>query len=124
MKIRARVRMMGREEIKAGEPISRILSAAHRDFARRAPGRPFLWAAHCCAAPAAYPRVDLALLAERDYGPDRPSPPIWPCSARGLPCPRRHHRGGGLLPHRFTLTERFPRKGERREVLPRAAHRV
>jgi len=47
----------------------------------------------------------------RANGPDQPSPPIWPCSARGLPCPRRHRRGGGLLPHRFTLTGRFPRMG-------------
>src|SRR5258706_1164755 len=30
--------------------------------------------------------------------------PIWSCSARGLPCPRRRRRGGALLPHRFTLT--------------------
>ena len=31
-------------------------------------------------------------------------PPIWPCSARGLPCPGRRRPGGGLLPHLFTLT--------------------
>ncbi len=31
-------------------------------------------------------------------------PPIWPCSARGLPCPDRRRPGGGLLPHLFTLT--------------------
>jgi len=30
--------------------------------------------------------------------------PIWPCTAWGLPCPRCHHRSGGLLPHLFTLT--------------------
>jgi hypothetical protein len=30
--------------------------------------------------------------------------PIWPCSAWGLPCPRRCRRGGALLPRRFTLT--------------------
>ena len=108
----------------AGEPVSRILSAAPRDRSRTATRRPFLWAAHCCATPAAYPRVDdpapdrsgagralrRAVKAPlRVRGPDQPSPPIWPCSARGLPCPRRHHRGGGLLPHRFTLTERLPR---------------
>src|SRR5262249_52319014 len=29
--------------------------------------------------------------------------PIWPCSAWGLPCPRRCRRSGALLPHRFTL---------------------
>jgi hypothetical protein len=38
-------------------------------------------------------------------GPGQPFPPIWPCFARGLPCPRCCHRGGGLLPHLFTLTK-------------------
>ena len=33
----------------------------------------------------------------------RPSPCLS-CIARGLPCPRRCLRGGGLLPHLFTLT--------------------
>ena len=99
------------KSLEAGEPISRILSSARCGFPRHALGRPFLWAAHRCAAHAAYPRVDLAPLARRDYGPDQPSPPIWPCSARGLPCPRCRHRGGGLLSHRFTLTDRFPRMG-------------
>jgi hypothetical protein len=43
---------------------------------------------------------------ERDaYGPGRPSPPIWPCSTRGFPCPGCCHPGGGLLPHLFTLTK-------------------
>src|SRR6476661_3704134 len=36
--------------------------------------------------------------------------PIWPCSAWGLPCPRRCRRGGALLPHRFTLAV-LPREG-------------
>ncbi len=30
--------------------------------------------------------------------------PIWPCSARGLPCLPRHRESGALLPHPFTLT--------------------
>ncbi len=38
------------------------------------------------------------------YGPGQPSPPIWPCTTRGFPCPECHHPGGGLLPHLFTLT--------------------
>src|SRR6267154_3160130 len=38
--------------------------------------------------------------------PGRLSPPIWPCTTRGFPCPRCHHRGGGLLPHLFTLAKR------------------
>jgi len=36
--------------------------------------------------------------------PGQLSPPIWSCTSRGLPCPRCCHRGGGLLPHLFTLT--------------------
>jgi hypothetical protein len=38
--------------------------------------------------------------------PGRLSPPIWPCTTRGFPCPRCHHRSGGLLPHLFTLAKR------------------
>lgn len=34
----------------------------------------------------------------------RLSPPIWPCSDRGLPCHTRCRVRGGLLPHPFTLT--------------------
>ena len=30
--------------------------------------------------------------------------PIWSCSLGGLPCPPCYQAGGGLLPHRFTLT--------------------
>src|SRR4051794_38571766 len=36
------------------------------------------------------------------------SPLIWPCSDWGLPCHRCCQRRGGLLPHRFTLTQRSP----------------
>src|SRR5687768_14128609 len=36
-------------------------------------------------------------------GADYPSPPIWPCSGRGLPCHMCYHMRGELLPHRFTL---------------------
>src|SRR5579872_5034650 len=36
-------------------------------------------------------------------GAGRTSPPIWPCSDRGLPCPHTYVWSGGLLPHRFTL---------------------
>jgi hypothetical protein len=34
------------------------------------------------------------------------SPPIWPCTTRGLPCRPDCSGRGGLLPHRFTLTRR------------------
>src|SRR5437016_941471 len=66
---------------------------------------------------AAYPRVFVRrgfLRNERSTSsqedvlnePGRLSPPIWPCTARGFPCLRRHHRSGGLLPHLFTLAKR------------------
>jgi len=45
------------------------------------------------------------LLRATSYGPGRPSPPIWPCSTRGFPCPGCCHPGGGLLPHLFTLAQ-------------------
>src|SRR5258707_4399356 len=38
--------------------------------------------------------------------PGRLSPPIWPCTTRGLPCLRCCHRSGGLLLHLFTLARR------------------
>ena len=52
------------------------------------------------------PEGQSAALFERDaYGPGQPSPPIWPCSTRGFPCPECRHPGGGLLPHLFTLAK-------------------
>src|SRR5712692_2696456 len=49
-------------------------------------------------------------LHERGFSePGRLSPPIWPCTTRGFPCPRCCHRGGGLLPHLFTLAKRCER---------------
>ena len=45
-------------------------------------------------------------LPEGSIEPGRLSPPIWPCTTRGFPCPRCCHRGGGLLPHLFTLAKR------------------
>ncbi len=59
----------------AGEPISRILFAAPRDRSRTATRRPFLWAAHCCATPAAYPRVDPPVPCETGVT-GRTSPPL------------------------------------------------
>jgi len=50
-------------------------------------------------------RLDSSSLPEGPNELGELSPPIWPCTTRGLPCPRCCHRGGGLLPHRFTLTE-------------------
>ena len=82
----------------------------------RTAGRPFLWAAHYCAALATYPKV---LRTEQARGPPsqpalsiscenmqrrRDSLPIWSCSVWGLPCPSHYWSGGALLPHLFTLT--------------------
>jgi hypothetical protein len=39
-------------------------------------------------------------------GAGRSSPPIWSCSAWGLPCRPDRSRRGALLPHLFTLTRR------------------
>ena len=73
-------------------------------------GRPFLWAAHYCAAQATYPEVVArragtcpAKLALRTG-----SLPIWSCSVWGLPCPLHYCGGGALLPHLFTLTQALP----------------
>src|SRR6266852_4129869 len=53
------------------------------------------------------PRMERVHFHERSLiEPGRLSPPIWPCTARGFPCPRCHHRSGGLLPHLFTLAKR------------------
>ena len=46
---------------------------------------------------------DSSGLPEGYNGPGQPSPPIWPCTTRGLPCLERCRPSGGLLPHRFTL---------------------
>jgi len=42
--------------------------------------------------------------ASRLSEPGQLSPPIWSCTARGLPCLQHCCRSGGLLPHLFTLT--------------------
>ena len=55
--------------------------------------------------------------------PGRLSPPIWSCTARGLPCQQHYCRRGGLLPHLFTLTcVRTIRR--RPEGFPSGYHRV
>ena len=40
-------------------------------------------------------------------GAGRSSPPIWSCSAWGLPCQPDCSGRGALLPHLFTLTRRY-----------------
>ena len=85
-----------------GRTVSRVLFEAY-GFPRR-----LRWSSvwDGCRQPpqAAYPR--LPSLALGSFGVGHTSPLIWPCSDRGLPCPLAYARGGGLLPHRFTLTRR------------------
>jgi len=51
--------------------------------------------------------LDSSSLPEGRSEPGRLSPPIWPCTTRGLPCHPDCSGCGGLLPHRFTLTVHF-----------------
>ena len=61
---------------------------------------------------AAYPRVWRERRSVRARnGPSRPSPPIWPCTTRGLPCRGHYCPRGRLLPYRFTLAKRGDWKG-------------
>ncbi len=48
--------------------------------------------------------LDSSSLPEGTDEPGWLSPPIWPCTTRGLPCRPDYSGRGGLLPHRFTLT--------------------
>ena len=79
------------ENLMASGPVSRILCDAFYRVAAIIPlGRRSLGGS--------------SSLPEGHNGPSRPSPPIWPCTTRGLPCRRRYRLRGGLLPHHFTLT--------------------
>jgi len=62
-------------------------------------------------------------LPEGHSGPGQPSPPIWPCTTRGLPCLGRCRPSGGLLPHLFTLALRSQPFHGGPKVLPSACHR-
>ena len=106
----------------AGEPVSRILFAAPIPPGKT-PGFTELSAAIIPLGPeslrdsSSLPEGNSISLLEakrpsfaeansgQAYGPGRPSPPIWPCSTRGFPCPECCHPGGGLLPHLFTLAK-------------------
>ena len=101
-------------EFRASGPISRILSSRPRVIATRelrsraqTRRRSFLWAAdHSaarCGLPEGFARTPWGPLASS--GPSRPSPPIWPCTARGLPCRGHCCPRGRLLPYRFTLAK-------------------
>ena len=80
------------------EAISRIL------YPLESGGRSFLWPDRHRPARAAYPGV----LRRAEPAVGTVDSPIWPCSARGLPCPDRRRSSGGLLPHHFTLTRPKP----------------
>jgi len=105
------------EEVMADEPVSRILSSAY--FAKRIMRRGDHSSSPRIATGIQQPtrgfsiRSSLrrhkrsALPCENALSePGRLSPPIWPCTTRGFPCPRCYHRSGGLLPHLFTLAKR------------------
>jgi len=81
----------------ADEPVSRILCRAQTAL-------PFERAAIIPLVPVSLPGS--SSLPEGSNEPGRLSPPIWPCTTRGFPCPRCYHRSGGLLPHLFTLAKR------------------
>src|SRR5579862_4383036 len=87
-----------RARIFAGESVSRIL-CPHR--------------LHGAAAiiPLGFESLrSSSSLPEGISGLGQPSPPIWPCSTRGLPCLTRCRASGGLLPHLFTLAEWRPKR--------------
>jgi len=82
-----------RQKKRVGErDVSRILFPPSP---KRRQTRPFIWVGPLPADSSGQPGAQTVRAA--------PSPPIWPCSRWGLPCPPCHHEGGALLPHRFTL---------------------
>lgn len=111
------------KRLRASGPISRILSSRPRGIAAREPRYlPGFGGDHSSGPPiarrlvAAYPRVWRKRRSVRARnGPSRPSPPIWPCTTRGLPCRGHCCPRGRLLPYRFTLT----RRGEFERTRPR-----
>jgi hypothetical protein len=105
------------KDFMADEPVSRILCHtqtvkqpahaaiiplghdSHRDSSSLPEGFHLRWLAP--------PQKERVHFHERSLiEPGRLSPPIWPCTTRGFPCPRCLHRSGGLLPHLFTLAKR------------------
>src|SRR5882672_1846363 len=108
----------------AGEPVSRILCRTVLASRWFSPGRAYHAAAiiplghdshrDSSSLPEGFhlrwlapPQKERVHFHERSLiEPGRLSPPIWPCTTRGFPCPRCHHRSGGLLPHLLTLAKR------------------
>ena len=80
--------------LMAGKPVSRILFGARAVGPRAVAIIPLGPDSH----------LDSSSLPEGPNEPGRLSPPIWPCTTRGLPCHPDCSGRGGLLPHRFTLT--------------------
>lgn len=98
---------------RAHRPISRVLSdeQAHPDghFSRRTVARALQ-----------QPTRGVSV------GTGRPSPPIWPCSDRGLPTANRCRPRRGLLPHTFhpCLIPRFPASHRRYGLCGTVRHTV
>src|SRR5258708_35351859 len=108
----------------ADEPVSRILCCTVLESQWISPGRAYHAAAIIPLGHGSHrdpsslpegshprwlapPRKERVHFHERSLiEPGRLSPPIWPCTTRGFPCPRCRHRSGGLLPHLFTLAKR------------------
>ena len=97
----------------------------------RCTGRSFLSACRHQHALAAYPRFAVFTRRCNDVvETGRLSPPIWPCSDRGLPSHACYQTCGGLLPHPFTLTAFLRRRRfafcctiRRTKLTPRAPRR-
>jgi hypothetical protein len=114
----------------AGESVSRILSAAepspdlHRSelVARRGDHSSRSRIAPGLKQPTRGSQSS-ALFERSSYGPGQPSPPIWPCSTRGFPCPGCRHPSGGLLPHLFTLAKAPSTETGEPQILPGACRR-
>ena len=78
----------------AGKPVSRILFGARTKCYNAVVIIPLGPDSH----------LGSSSLPEGTDEPGQLSPPIWPCTTRGLPCRPDCSGRGGLLPHRFTLT--------------------
>jgi len=110
-------RLVPKSKKLAGEPVSRILcrtqTAERPAYAAIIPLVPVSLPGSSSLPEGFHPRWLAPPRKEHVHSherrlsePGRLSPPIWPCTTRGFPCPQCHHRSGGLLPHLFTLAKR------------------
>ena len=109
------------KKIMADEPVSRILCDSRAGCATCVAGR----RRTAAIIPLGHAsRRGSSSLPEGPSEPGRLSPPIWPCTTRGFPCPRYRYRSGGLLPHLFTLTGKGTRSRRCLAGLPASYHRA